>query len=224
MPDINSSSPTKTALPVPIATKAQPGDSGSDQTDDHPVPPPKGSFWAIGFGVLALILGLIAAAYRSAISDRDTTIAQDKNRADQHEAATVLMQAQLDSATAGVVKLQAEVVAAKSAAAQLTTQVDQAKAGIVEIQAQLDKSRTTADAFQSQMETAKVDSIRHQGEAEAAQAQTNVLQEQMNEAKTDTARLQTQLDASRVRNAALQESMVKDEAQIAQLQKAAAKS
>ncbi len=222
MPDLPSSSPTKTNLPFP--TPAHAVESGRDNTAGPATRPRNGALLSVVLGVAVVILGLVALDYRSAISDRDTTIAQDKNRADQHGAATVLMQAQLDAVTAHATKLQTDAADAKAESARLTALVELTKAGAAETQTQLDQSRNLANGFQTQMEAAKVDSIRHQGEVETAQARTTVMQEQMNAARTDTARLQTQLDASRNRSDALQEGLTKDEAEIAQLKKAVTKS
>jgi hypothetical protein len=52
--------------------------------------------WIIVLGALSIVLFIVAVVFWVKVGARDTTIVQIQNRADQIQAAAVVLQAQLD--------------------------------------------------------------------------------------------------------------------------------
>src|SRR5471032_783378 len=96
--DARQSGYAKTAAPA--ATQPRKPDasaSGSDQPDGSHLNLPKVAPAVIALGVATAVLFVIVVVTALKLADRNTTIEQNKNRADQYEATTSKLQTQLDA-------------------------------------------------------------------------------------------------------------------------------
>ena len=98
MPDAPGSSPKQSAPPVAAAAHPASRDSGSDQTPPPDQPPQATTLplLSLSLGTLSVVLLALVLVFATKVSTRDKTLTQNQNRAEQHEAATTLLRAQLD--------------------------------------------------------------------------------------------------------------------------------
>jgi hypothetical protein len=143
MPDIPIVKPPKTAGPVIAWNRTASGESILPDTAVLVRNSLKRSPLTVGLGALSAALIIIVYILWNRVGSRDTTIVENRNHADQVQAGSVVLQAQIDAAKAGTVRLQ--------------KQWDETKADLIQLEVQLAESRALAAELKTKLGQAEKD-------------------------------------------------------------------
>src|SRR6185312_6107681 len=110
---VDPKNPSATSAPEATQNKTKPASRESASQPARADAPasqlPKASPLTITLGAVSVVLLVAVVVLGNKLSDRNTTIVRDKNRADQYDAAATQMQTQLDAAKAATARVQSQL-------------------------------------------------------------------------------------------------------------------